>query len=72
MEAARPHLGIAFVVRRLVSADLVNGTLVAVLPEVLGSRERLCLTYPDKTFLDPKVCAYVDFVAARIKHLRGG
>ncbi len=70
LEAAVRHVGIALVVDRIAAAHLASGELVTVLPEVLGRHERLCLVYPDRTFLDPKVRAFVDFIASRIAALR--
>ncbi len=70
-QAAKQGLGIALVIDNSVSDALADGELVRVLPEVVGRRERLALVYPDRTYLDPKVRAFVDFIAARIEEVRG-
>ncbi len=72
LQAARQHFGIALVVDRLAAIDLANGTLITVLPEVLGRRERLSLVYPNRTLLDPGVRVFVDYFAACINAARAG
>ncbi len=71
-QAALQGLGIALVIENSITEALASGELVGVLPEVVGRRERLSLVYPDRTYLDPKVRAFVDFIAARIGEVRGG
>lgn len=70
MELARRHLGIALLIEQLAARGLESGELVAVLPGVLGRRERLSLAYPDRAFLDPKVRVFVDFMAEAIQTSR--
>ncbi len=72
LDAAKRDLGIALVIERAATTPLASGELVVVLPEVLGRRERLSLVYPERTFMEPKVRAFVDFLAARIEEARGG
>ncbi len=66
VQAARRHLGIALVIDRFAEAAIDAGEIVPVLPERVGREERVALVYPDRTFLDPKVRAFVDFLAARL------
>jgi len=68
-QAALRHLGIALTISTTAAGLGDNGTLVPVLPELIGRQERLCMLYPDRTFLDPKVRAFVDFIAERIRLL---
>jgi len=70
LEAARLGRGIALVVERLAHRAIADGELVHVLPGVVGRRERLSLAYPDRTFLDPKVRAFVDHMAEQIAAVR--
>ncbi|MFT5685931.1 MAG: DNA-binding transcriptional LysR family regulator [Myxococcota bacterium] len=70
MELAREHLGIALLIDQVAASGLASGELVVVLPGILGHRERLSLTYPDRTFLDPKVRVFVDFMATTIQESR--
>jgi DNA-binding transcriptional LysR family regulator len=67
LHAAKQHLGIALVIDNIAAGDLARGELVAVLPTVVGRRDPVSLVYPDRTFLDPKVRAFVDFIAARLE-----
>jgi DNA-binding transcriptional LysR family regulator len=67
LEAAKAHLGIALVIERFAGPDLASGALVPVLPDIVGRDERACLVYPDREFLDPKVRAFVDFIASRVQ-----
>jgi len=69
-QAALQHFGIALIVDRMAREALTAGELVAVLPELIGRRERACLAYPDRAFLDPKVRAFVDFFSERIAQAR--
>lgn len=67
VEAAKRHLGIAIVIDRMVDELLTSGELVAVLPNIVGRRDRVCLVYPDREFLEPKVRAFVDFIASKVE-----
>lgn len=67
VEAAKRHLGIAIVIDRMVGGLLASGELVAVLPKIVGRRDRVCLVYPDREFLEPKVRAFVDFIATKVE-----
>jgi len=71
MEAAKHGLGIAMVVDRMAADLLASGELVWVLPRVVGRRDDARLIYPDREFLDPKVRAFVDFIASRVDAIRG-
>lgn len=66
LAAAKRGLGIALVFDRVAAEDLASGALCTVLPEVIGRQERVCLAYPHRQFLDPKVRAFVDLVAERV------
>jgi len=70
-QAAMQGLGIALVIENSIPEALASGELVPVLSSVVGRRERLSLVYPDRTYLDPKVRAFVDFIAERIEEVRG-
>ncbi|MCP4501894.1 MAG: LysR family transcriptional regulator [Deltaproteobacteria bacterium] len=65
LEAAKLHLGIALVVGR-VKKLVENGELVQVLPAIIGRVDRACLVYPNRRFLEPKVRAFVDFIASKV------
>ena len=69
-EAARRHLGIALIVDYVTADDIASGDLVAVLPDVIGRRDRVSLVYADRAFVDPKVRAFVDFIGSRMDALR--
>ncbi len=69
LHSARQHLGIALVGERVLREDLAAGTLVAILPDVVGRQERFSLVYPDRSFLDPKVRAFADWFTSRIQTL---
>ncbi len=66
LEAARRHLGITLVVDRMAHESLESGELVHVLPGVVGRSDRARLVYPDRAFLEPKVRAFIDFIAQRV------
>jgi len=66
LEAAKRHLGIAIVIDRRARDQLASGELVTVLPDIVGRRDRACLVYPDREFLDPKVRAFIDFIVSRV------
>jgi DNA-binding transcriptional LysR family regulator len=70
LNAARLHLGIALVADRMAHGSLAEGALVAVLPDVVGRRARVCLAYPDREFLEPKVRLFVDFIAEKLAAAR--
>ena len=70
IQAARRHLGITLATDRVVAGELQRGELAVVLPGVLGRRERLGLVYAEREHLDPKVRAFVDFIAERIAEVR--
>ncbi len=67
LAAARRHLGIALVAEVTAAAALDAGELVAVLEPIIGTQERVSLVYADRTFLDPKVRAFVDFMVKRLE-----
>lgn len=64
VEAARCDIGIAIVVDRIAAQALAEGELIHVLPNLVGRLDRACLVYPEREFLDPKVRAFVEFIAA--------
>ncbi len=66
LEAAKRGSGIAIVIDRVAEQPLASGDLVWVLPEIVGRRDHARLVYPDREFLDPKVRAFVDFIAAQV------
>ena len=66
LEAARRHLGIALVIERQAEVLIASGDLVRVLPDIVGRRNRARLVYADREFVDPKVRAFVDFIASRV------
>ena len=69
-EAAKSHLGIAMVIDYMAAEELKSGELVAVLPELLGKRDRASLVYLERAFLDPKIRVFVDFFSARMAEER--
>lgn len=73
LEAARLGLGIALVVDRAAKDLLDSGELLWVLPGIVGRRDHARLVYPDREFLDPKVRAFIDFIASRVdaRHHKG-
>lgn len=66
LEAAKRHLGIALVIDRVAEELLATGDLVQVLPEIIGRQNHVRLVYPEREFADPKVRAFVDFIASRV------
>jgi len=68
LELAKLHLGITLVMES--GTDLASGDVVRVLPELVGRLERVALVWPDRTFLEPKVRAFVDLLSARIAETR--
>lgn len=65
LQAAKRGLGIALVVDRAAQHLVSSGELVQVLPDLIGRRDIARLVYPDREFLDPKVRAFVDFIASK-------
>jgi DNA-binding transcriptional LysR family regulator len=70
LQAARRHVGIALVIERVAADLLASGEIVKVLPNIVGRLDHARLVYPDREFLDPKVRAFVDFIAARVAESR--
>jgi DNA-binding transcriptional LysR family regulator len=70
LEAAKRDLGISIVVDRMAKELLASGELVWVLPDVVGRRDHARLVYRDREFLDPKVRAFIDFIASRVEASR--
>jgi DNA-binding transcriptional LysR family regulator len=70
LEAAKRDLGIAIVIDTIARDWLASGELVWVLPDIVGRRDTVRLVYPDREFLDPKVRAFVDFIASRVEATR--
>lgn len=71
LQAARRGLGIAMVIQQVAAELLASDVLVSVLPDLVGRQDHARLVYPDREFLDPKVRAFVDFVASRVAARRG-
>lgn len=63
-EALREGFGVALVPRRYVAEDLAAGTLVSVLDDWRSHETPLYAVYPSRTWLDPKVRCFVDFLVA--------
>ena len=59
-DAAVRGLGIALLPNFLVSDQLADGSLVHVLPGVLGTQVRLAVVYLEREFLPPQVRAFVE------------
>lgn len=72
IEAARAGLGIALVSRHGAAEHLASGALVQVLPDVVGSRERVSLVHADREFVEPKVRAFIDFFIETFQRSRAG
>jgi len=70
LEAAKRDLGIAMVVDRIAKDLLASSELVRVLPHIVGRRDVARLVYREREFLDPKVRAFVDFIASRVEASR--
>ncbi len=66
LEAARRHLGIALVLDRVAEQLMQRCELVRVLPEIVGRHNHVRLVYPEREFVEPKVRAFVDFIAAKV------
>lgn len=64
--AARAGLGIAVTSALIVREELEAGHLVHVLPDLVGTQERVSLVYVDREFVDPKVRSFVDFLSGRV------
>lgn len=60
MAAAQGGLGIAIVSSILATEALADGSLVPVLPKVLGGEARLSIVYAERELLPPQVRAFVD------------
>ena len=70
LEAVKRDLGIAMISEYLANAEIQQGTLIHVLPDLVGRRDRVSLVYADREFLDPKIRAFVDFLVDRIAAAR--
>lgn len=55
--------GIALLPDQLVAASVADGAVVPVLHDEVGATASLSIVYPSRTFLAPKVRAFVDLVA---------
>lgn len=64
VSAALAGLGIALLPHQAVSEPLAMGTLVQVLPKVLGTEARLSIVYAEREFMLPQVRAFIDAIAA--------
>mgnify|MGYP002631710664 CR=1 FL=1 len=54
--------GIAILPASIIWQELVEGRLVRVLPDHIGTQGSIMVVYPEREFLDPKVRAFVDCV----------
>jgi DNA-binding transcriptional LysR family regulator len=63
-EAAVRGLGIALLPRLMVEDALARGSLVHVLPKLIGADSRLALVYPDREFMPPQLRAFAEMIAA--------
>lgn len=63
-EAAVRGLGVALLPNFLVADQLADGSLVHVLPGVLGTQIRLAVVYLEREFLPPHVRAFVETLVA--------
>lgn len=64
VHAALDGLGVALLPLALVEEAIAEGRLVPVLRDVVGARSSLSLVYPERNWLDPKVRAFIDHMAA--------
>jgi len=72
LHAAIAGRGIATVFARVAAEALADGRLVQVLPDHLHRVERVALVYRDRAFAEPKVRAFVEFLAEAVAQTRGG
>lgn len=68
--AALQGFGVTLLPERMTRADVEAGRLVVVLGESVGRSEQVCLAYPERAFIDPKVRAFVDFLSAEVAQAR--
>ncbi len=68
--AARRALGIALVSQEPDAWAPGEGALVPVLPNQIGREARVSLVYADREYIEPKVRAFVDFLAERLPAAR--
>ncbi|MDA9399425.1 LysR family transcriptional regulator [Bradyrhizobium sp. CCBAU 45389] len=62
--AALEGMGLAFLPKWLVAADIAAGRLEHVLPDEIIFEGRLLAVYPSRKYLSAKVRTFIDFVAA--------
>jgi len=62
LDAACRGMGIAMLPAMIVRAAMAEGSVVSVLPGVLGASSQVALVYPDKRLLKPSVRAFVDHI----------
>jgi len=72
LHAALRHVGITLLIEQFTTEHLASGRLVPVLPDVIGRTGKARLVYPRREFLEPKVRAFVDFIASKVEATRGG
>lgn len=65
--AARDGLGLALLPELPIRRDLLDGALVPVLEDVVGTRNTLAVVYPSRAYLQPKVRAFVDHATAWVR-----
>jgi DNA-binding transcriptional LysR family regulator len=68
-QAALDGLGVAYMPSFLVGPDIATGSLEAVLPEYVESRQKVYAVYPRNRNLAPKVRAFVDFLVEEFEPL---
>lgn len=66
-EAALDGLGIALLPMMMADSALRDGSLVHVLPRVVGGEARIAVVYPEREFVPPQLRAFVDTVTAWAK-----
>jgi DNA-binding transcriptional LysR family regulator len=66
IEAAREHIGIAYLFERQARADLASGRLVPVLPQCWHEYEGFRLYYPSRRQMPTKLRAFIDYCRSHI------
>ena len=69
-EAAVAGLGIAYLPRFLVAAELSEGRLRRVLPDLQAEGVTVSAIYPTRRLLEPRVRHFMDFLTPRVKKER--
>lgn len=69
--AALASIGLALLTTSLARDDIRDGTLIPVLPEVVGDSVAVSLVFPEREYLDPKVRVFVDRAIPVLKSAYG-